>query len=612
MIPDRKDFGTLALAAFFLIVAFFAQSARALDLKPEILKIQNLSQDRLWLRLLHLASPSTRVTSKSFYFSENSSLGVNALDELRLNLQEAQTNADYRCQFPARDEWLRVHFSELTFVAKSPCLELEKWRNSQSIDSLSIVYPNHSLESSLSVFSHTFLKFNSKKLPAGSNLNVALSFAADFNPNDSLVKLASMGTFGGYVGKFSLSNYYTEINRYGEKESRDIFEYELALSKDEINFLLHHVWEIRDAEFRYYFLNGNCSYHLLTLLEVARPDLDLSSHFHFVTVPLESLKLVLDQKHLVRSESWLPGKQTRQRQMLKNLSPQALSVYKKLLSQSQNNSLQQIESLSPQDQTTLLDLLSESLRGEPESSDLRGEALRLRSQLPPELKSQEILPPKDLPQNSHGAHALSFGAGQDQNQNGTWVQFRYRFVLHSLLDPSEGYFPNISLEVGDLRLRYSPTQDFENSSLTLANAFILKPWEEDQHRLSFQARSRFLNFLKVPKWENKVGLGISQNIFGNLDFFEMAIFDSYFDRDELKGLGLFAGSSVGFIVTQFENYKFKASLDRLIPLQSVRDGDFWESALQFAYSHSKNWSLQLGVVNSWREQSALLEGLTYF
>ena len=586
-----------------LALLLLALSAFASPLEDQ--KLESLSRDRSWLRLLHLSAPNTQVLSDSFYLSKLPAKKVDLFAELQTNLQQAQTNSQYRCQFPARDQWLRSHFLEKAFAAKTACAELERWKASQSIRSVSIVYPDHSLESSLGVFSHTFLKFNSAQRPLTSRLNVALSFSAQFDPKDSILKLASMGFFGGYIGKFTMTNYYTEVNRYGEDESRDIFEYELNLSKSEIDFLLDHVWEIKEADFRYYFLNGNCSYHLLTLLEIARPDLDLTSHYHFVTVPLESLKLVLAQKNMIKSQHWLPGKETRHEQLVKSLSAKAFALYKTWRNQKQvDGFLESLRraSLAPEEKAALLDLLAES-------PELRSQVLNLRSQLSPPHDPIEQSISTDL-QNSHGAQMISLGAGSQQSSS-NWTQFRYRFVLHNLLDPFEGYFKNITMEALDLRLHYTSDEQFENSSFTLINALVLKPWNEDQHFLTWQGQSRIHDFLHQPYWQNSGGLGLTKN-FDGFDLYTLAIADTELDRNEKNGLGLFSGGSVGLALTIFEKYKFRANLDHLWPLQSNHDTDFWQGEVQGSFSTSSRYSLQLSLVNSWREQSALLESLTYF
>ena len=87
------------------------------------------------------------------------------------------------------------------------------------------------------------------------------------------VNYAFKGLFGGYQGRFSIAPYYVAVKTYGDIENRDIWEYGLNLTQEETSQMLRHVWEMRSAWFDYYFLDENCSYHLLSLLETARPGL---------------------------------------------------------------------------------------------------------------------------------------------------------------------------------------------------------------------------------------------------------------------------------------------------------------------------------------------------
>ena len=70
--------------------------------------------------------------------------------------------------------------------------------------------------------------------------------------------------------------YYRKVREYNDIESRDIWEYKLKLSEEEVSRVLLHLWEMQRAEFDYYFLDENCSYQLLSLLDVAREDLHLT------------------------------------------------------------------------------------------------------------------------------------------------------------------------------------------------------------------------------------------------------------------------------------------------------------------------------------------------
>jgi hypothetical protein len=601
---------TLIFAIIPMAYSFGTESKNV----PHENKIALLSQDKQWLRLLHLAAAETKVISSGFYLSTNTDSYINPKTELELNLQQAQNNNQYRCQFPARDQWIREHFTETNFVTESPCFEFDSWRNSQSVDSISIVYPDRNMQTSLGVFSHTFLKFNLARWPINSNLNIALGFAAELNPHESMVQLVSKGLFGGYIAKFTFSNYYAEVNRYGESESRDIFEYKLALTKDEINFLLKHLWELKDAEFHYYFLNGNCSYHLLTLLEIARPELDLTSHFNFFTVPSTSLRVVLSQNNLISDRHWTPGKQTRQNQMMSQLSSKGKVFYQKWRFEKQGHlSMDSFrsEDISLDEEIIILDLLAESTRGNPESADFRKEVLNIRSNLPAGKDQNANVFPKGNPETAHGVELVSVGIGHDPARPDSWVQMRYRIALHNFVDPPEGYSNDSTFELGDLRIRYSGSEQTENSSFTIINAVILQPWADNQYPLSWEARSRFIDFLKSATWQNSGGLGLAKT-FDTMTLYSMVIADSYMDKNEKAGVGIFAGASAGVAINIFDKFRIKGNVDHLWKVQSNIDQDYNQGELQIGFSKSTTWSTQLSLVNSWRERSLLLEALYYY
>lgn len=615
--PKRK-FRALFLRGHFLILLSSVLNPPGAFAGADLETIKNLSATKTWLRLLHLEPSKNQVITPRFYLSQKTGVAIDAEVELRLNLERSQSQSSYRCQFPARDEWLRKQFTDIDFAPSVACPELDAWRIAQSLESLSIVYPSQSMENSLSVFSHTFLKFNSAEIPRESNLNLTLGFAAEFDPQDSILKLASMGILGGYIGRFSMTNYYAEINRYGEAESRDIFEYELNFNAQEIQFLLNHLWEIKEAEFRYYFLSGNCSYHLLGLLEIARPELDLSSQFGFVTIPLESLKAVLDKSELLRNRHWLPGKGTREKAIMSMMTPRAASVLRRwqggsLLAGSRPNVLSmetELASFETEEKIQLLELFSESSRGREELSTIRSASLNFRSRLPAgNHSSYSEIRSVGWPEFSHGSQLLSLGAGSDLELNGRgWAQMRYRFVLHNMMDPLQGYFENMTFEAGDLRIRYS--ESFRNSSFTLLNAQILKPIEDSFGPMSWELTSKVMDILEKARWQNRGGLGLTKK-FGIVDGYIMAVGDTEITDEEQRGVGIFLGASIGAVLRASDKVKFKGVLDRLIPAQS-RKKNFWQGRLQGSYAYSTKLSWQTEIINAPQERTVFFEVLTYF
>src|SRR5439155_965886 len=101
------------------------------------------------------------------------------------------------------------------------------------------------------------------------------------------------------VGYFSTIPYYLKVQEYRDIENRDIWEYRLNFSDGQIRRMLMHAWELGNASFDYYFFKENCSYHLLSLLEVADPSLSLTDRFLFWTVPADTVRLITQQPVLV-------------------------------------------------------------------------------------------------------------------------------------------------------------------------------------------------------------------------------------------------------------------------------------------------------------------------
>src|SRR5207247_7522605 len=95
---------------------------------------------------------------------------------------------------------------------------------------------------------------------------------------------------GGYPGTFSILPYYLKVREYSDMENRDLWEYELELAPPELERVLLHLWELLPAYYQYYFFDENCSYHLLGLLQVARPELELPAPFRWWALPVDTVR----------------------------------------------------------------------------------------------------------------------------------------------------------------------------------------------------------------------------------------------------------------------------------------------------------------------------------
>ena len=107
------------------------------------------------------------------------------------------------------------------------------------------------------------------------------------------ILFAIRGLIGAYPGRFATIPYYLKIQEYHNLENRDLWEFPLGLSKEGIDRLMRHAWELGRAAFPYYFTR-NCSWQLMPLLDIVDPSLKLSGRFHFWVIPSDTARAALD------------------------------------------------------------------------------------------------------------------------------------------------------------------------------------------------------------------------------------------------------------------------------------------------------------------------------
>jgi len=80
-----------------------------------------------------------------------------------------------------------------------------------------------------------------------------------------------------------IAPYYSKVNEYLFGESRDLWEYALDLEPSQVEWLVEHLWElVVNGSFDYFYLDENCSFHLLSLLEIAQPQWHLTRSWDYV------------------------------------------------------------------------------------------------------------------------------------------------------------------------------------------------------------------------------------------------------------------------------------------------------------------------------------------
>ena len=221
------------------------------------------------------------IASEDFYLAENGRYDPKS--EMEAEIKAFNDNERSKCDFPARFNWLKEQ--DLVQGKLDDCEDYQNFLQDVRPDGVTVLFTNAYMSNPASLFGHTLIRIDTARkgtqmLAHGSN------FGAD-SGMDQGASFALKGLLGFYFGKYNLSPYWTIINTYNNIENRDIWEYHLNLTHEEQNRFINHLYEMKKAAVRYFFLNKNCSYMLLELLEAVRPSLNLTKGYNVWAIPLD-------------------------------------------------------------------------------------------------------------------------------------------------------------------------------------------------------------------------------------------------------------------------------------------------------------------------------------
>ena len=429
-----------------------------------------------------------------------------------------------QCQFPARFLFLKTVL-ELPEVNLGDCREFNEWKAPFNAKSIWLVFASPYLSNPASAMGHTFLRFED---PARSELlDFTAGYAAQVPENGGSLAYIYKGLFGGFKGEFSLSPYYGQFHQYLDEESRDLWEYRLNFSSPEIDFFLAHLWEIsRQAERDYYFIDENCSYLLLEMLNAVRPQADMTRDFGPYVLPIETIKRI-------RDAGWIsevhrrPSLRSRLQERYYNLNPVQRrvfsSVHRKQMAVSQVRDTSVLEALMEYYHFTKI---SQSGKLEAGDEKIYREVLLNRAGLGHHsevaLQGENRVPSPDL---SHEPHWVSLAAGVAGP--GAFIEGEFSPALHDIMSRDEGFIRYSGVSFLDSKIRYYSApgshSSFQLDSLKIVEIANLVPYETFDHQFSWRLNAEIssrkeLNCIDCYKVSLAPAAGIGLNLFGKKGF----------------------------------------------------------------------------------------------
>ena len=478
----------------------------SLFLIPQSIFAQNideLASHKRWQRLLQykekylIGATSSRTDDKRFFLSPNGEYDAAAELEITLKkfqepiISEEKKNLHYQCKFPARYKFVKKHFQNIQFNDVD-CAEFKWWYEKIGAKSIGLIFSSYYASNPASMFGHTLLKLIRDEKGMGGITDLGLNFAAETGSETGIVYILK-GLLGGYLGKFSTLPYYNKLNDYINGESRDVWEYRLKLEQDQVDWIIKHIWELKNnAYFDYYFLTVNCSYLLLTILEVGNLDWDLTKGFFFYALPVDTVKR-MTENDAVEQVYFRPSFRKKLYSHYHRLDDGQKTTFKNLI----HDKLPMEDVNVPE----IIDAYTAYLRYQRyESGDdpdfmaatkkkiLKAHLHRAKLGVVPE---PEIFNKPTDPLESHHGYKMGFSSGYN-NLYKEFYEYQFRFGVHDMATNSKGLPPFSNLEFVGAKLRYYGAQEkFHLEDFTFINLQTINDWDILTKDLSWGASVKF-------------------------------------------------------------------------------------------------------------------------
>ncbi len=567
----------------FVAIAQDSPSTYLLELL-ELADKKNLHQQRYWRLLLHyrqnfLGEYTSEVDDPGFFQAQEGKTDPKA--ELRATLAKffsaelvGRSQQVAQCAFIARFQWLREHLQfDETRLPFQTCERFENWLKELNPASITLIFPAAFMNNPVSMFGHSFLRIDQKGQTEHTRiLAYTINYAAEVPP-DVGIEFAFKGIFGGYQGFFSTIPYYIKVQEYRDIENRDIWEYRLNFTPEQIHRMLMHTWEMGNAYFDYYFFKENCAYHILSLLEVADPHFHLTNQFHFWTIPANTIRLLFQREGFVQDINYRPAGSTKLKRKRAAVPPSERFLLSQLTTDPSVARQTDFLQLPQARQIFLFDLASDYLRYKSRTDKKLADdyntknhsVLLNRSRIPVPSPPFGITPFTLSPEQGHETARMGVGVGWRNDE--LFEHIDLRAVYHDLLDPDPGYTPDSQIQLGALSLRhYHRRNQFRIEQFTLVNVLSLAPIDSwflgPSWKIKFgmnTVKTRSCDLCSNGNLNVGAGGALETHVFQREVFFlfgeaDANVSGAYDERHRVGG-----GVSAGVVANVTDNWKWLAS-----------------------------------------------------
>ena len=408
----------------------------------------------LWLKMLYYdkdgAGFVSIVENEDFFIAKDGRYNPKA--EYEASIKALNDDKTKKCEMPARFLYLKKEGKVDGTLQE--CVQYNQFVNDLRPKALTLIFTNAYMSNPSSLFGHTLFRIDTNR--KGTQL---LAHGANFGADtgeDSGVIFALKGVVGGYFGVFSVNPYYDVINLYNNIENRDIWEYELNLSDEELEMFVAHIWEIRNAKIRYYFASQNCSYVLLRVLEAIKKDINIVNKFKGYTVPLSLLKELNKVEGLIKNTNYRPSRMSKLKYRETQMNDKQKEAFVRIIKKDEFV----VDELKDEEKADVFETAYQYIQykyveRELELKEYRKKSFKLlteRSKILNQTLYFEELKEGENPIYAHKQREFGVAYGSDNN-NG-FYELSFKPLYNSLLSDSYGLLKGAEINMLDMSFRY--------------------------------------------------------------------------------------------------------------------------------------------------------------
>ncbi len=466
-----------------LFIALFSNITLAQDSKADFYKSSKwLSLNRYVKNIFGVLR--SEIDSKNFFIDSDGKYSPEK--ELIATLNKFRSDKDIICKYPARYMLLKKENLVKGSFDLNKCKKLKELKEKLNLKSISLIFSSYFIERPASAFGHTFFRLKTKSNNSENELlDYGLDFAATVDTKNPLM-YGIKGILGGFKGQFNLVPYYKKLREYNDFESRDIWDYEINLTEYELDYFIANLIEMNRAYFDYFYFDENCSYHVLGLLNSIKPEWKLMESLSLSVPPVDTLYAIEMNSNVVKRKTFFPSKFKIFKERVRQMSDNELKELKELINGSkfQGKNSESIQAYSDFiDYKYIEDLTSKKANSIQERKfDLN--LYRSKNKV----NSRNLNFEKEhltSPEKGHRTRRIRLGSIYNNDENELNGLIEYRFTLHDYIDPSIGFIPFSSTEMGKLKLR-SYKEKLRMSEFQIVNVEANRPINYFQKNMSWK------------------------------------------------------------------------------------------------------------------------------